>query len=112
MYVLRAITIARLEHESASGSMGVAKAAPSATHNSYCAEARLVMNKECTACGWDGMMRRVACPTCKIEKWYCGDCGPGTRAFNCGECQQPQQADVNSYIASLPLLPEWEDIEF
>lgn len=67
-------------------------------------------DKVCTACSWDGTLTRLACPSCKTDKWYCSDCHVGNRAFNCGDCQQPQQADVNEYVAVL--ATEWEDIEF
>jgi predicted RNA-binding Zn-ribbon protein involved in translation (DUF1610 family) len=45
-----------------------------------------VADKECTACGWDGTLTRLPCPTCEIENWYCSDCHAVGRAFNCGPC--------------------------
>lgn len=43
--------------------------------------------KECAACGWDGTLRRLPCPGCGEEKWYCSDCNAVGKAFNCSECQ-------------------------
>jgi hypothetical protein len=52
-----------------------------------------VADKECAACGWDGTLRRLTCPACKTEQWYCSDCHVGTRAFNCGACQAPKESE-------------------
>lgn len=45
------------------------------------------MNKECAACGYDGTLRRLPCPGCGEQKWYCSDCNALGRAFNCLDCQ-------------------------
>ncbi len=50
------------------------------------------MDNFCTACHYDGMLVRLACPTCDKFKWYCSDCHVGNRAYNCGECQAPPEA--------------------
>ena len=65
-------------------------------------------DKECTACGWDGTLTRLPCPTCKIENWYCSDCHAVGKAFNCGECQVLNRID-NS-MAGLAI--ELEGIEY
>lgn len=41
------------------------------------------MNKECAACGYDGTLRRLMCPGCGEQKWYCSDCNN----LNCADCQ-------------------------
>lgn len=47
--------------------------------------------EKCTACGWVGALVRLACPTCDTLQPYCSDCRVGSRPFNCGECQAPQE---------------------
>jgi len=48
------------------------------------------MNKECAACGWDGLLTTGKCSGCGEEKTYCFDCFNNGKPFNCGACQAPE----------------------